>query len=734
MKMNKVFTSILLISVFVIGINISDSRTASADPKHRQNISMIVLDGSSVNSTENTPDLVSSFIGLLATLHHDDLFLLMNTNDTSKIFGPYNPKDPQFKDARTEFESIFRWPTSIRPDDITTAIVEVQSALSEVRATSGSQVYLMLGDSNENNFTKLTSSLSPLINRMTGSGWILNGVSLPGVSDQETYFLDSISSISGGTNYTLNNFNELSLIADTTLSNMKRDNLSEINYYFKENKSINKLIGSETVLGNQVMRSVVFVEPGASKSTILMFRDKPYGSFQLINPVGLEVVENKTDVNFMEFPNVVIWELNEPVPGNWTVDADGIQGSISMWSYSSPNNYEIALENPSILPTDTPVAISAYVIKDEKKVTLDRISINTTVTGPNTYIDNIEMRDDGIAGDQFKGDGIYTMTLEPTIDFGEYTIEFHVNWLDLDHSFSSIKVVEFQPYPSIRFESLGAENISPKVKTLIGNAFVELSGNSFPVDPELLIPVLNSSNAQIPNVEIIPKQIQPDGLASQYDVFVTLPTDGSYSVSLQIMSDYLGNPFSNLTKALALRSKVDSDLTQVAKTFSKQKSVNDEISKALETNINTISIADESSEIPWDLILVSVGMFSLIVIGGMFVYFRLQTRPFGYIYNDIDEPLVDFSNIERNWFERLVNRNKVSGKTLGIPGLEGVTFSFSGRNIRMFITGKKSSVRVNNQPLVGRTTIDNRAWIGSKGKLYTFFSIKPSVISDPIVN
>ena len=134
-------------------------------------------------------------------------------------------------------------------------------------------------------------------------------------------------------------------------------------------------------------------------------------------------------------------------------------------------------------------------------------------------------------------------------------------------------MVEFQPYPSIRFESLGAENISPKVKTLIGNAFVELSGNSFPVDPELLIPLLNSSNAQTPNVEIIPKQIQPDGLASQYDVFVTLPTDGSYSVSLQIMSDYLGNPFSNLTKAFALRSKVESDLTQVAKTFSKQKSL-----------------------------------------------------------------------------------------------------------------------------------------------------------------
>ena len=55
---------------------------------------------------------------------------------------------------------------------------------------------------------------------------------------------------------------------------------------------------------------------------------------------------------------------------------------------------------------------------------MDRISINTTVTGPNTYIDDIEMRDDGIAGDQVKGDGIYTMTLEPTIDFGEYTIGF----------------------------------------------------------------------------------------------------------------------------------------------------------------------------------------------------------------------------------------------------------------------------------------------------------------------
>ena len=234
----KILTSILLIAVFVIGINFLGSVTVSAESKHQQNISMIVLDGSSVHSSENTADLVSSFIGLLATLRHDDLFLLMNTNDTSKIFGPYSPGDPQFNEARAEFESIFRWPTSVRPDDMTTALVEVQSMMSQVRATSGSQVYLMLGNSKDNGFTKLTSSLSPLINRMTGAGWILNGVSLPGVSDQETYFLNSISTVSGGENFTLNNFNGLRAIADSTLSHIDRENLSELGYYFKEIKSI----------------------------------------------------------------------------------------------------------------------------------------------------------------------------------------------------------------------------------------------------------------------------------------------------------------------------------------------------------------------------------------------------------------------------------------------------------------------------------------------------------------
>ena len=38
----------------------------------------------------------------------------------------------------------------------------------------------------------------------------------------------------------------------------------------------------------------------------------------------------------------------------------------------------------------------------------------------------------------------------------------------------------------------------------------------------------------------------------------------------------------------------------------------------------------------------------LVVAGGLGIYFLLQTRPYGFIYGDREERLVDFSAIRRN--------------------------------------------------------------------------------------
>ena len=71
------------------------------------------------------------------------------------------------------------------------------------------------------------------------------------------------------------------------------------------------------------------------------------------------------------------------------------------------------------------------------------------------------------------------------------------------------------------------------------------------------------------------------------------------------------------------------------------------------------------------------------------------------------------------------------GNELGIPGLEGVRFSFSGRRVGLTSRGATPTVRVNNQPVVEKTPIRDRTWIGAHGRLYSILISPPAMQIDP---
>jgi hypothetical protein len=116
----------------------------------------------------------------------------------------------------------------------------------------------------------------------------------------------------------------------------------------------------------------------------------------------------------------------------------------------------------------------------------------------------------------------------------------------------------------------------------------------------------------------------------------------------------------------------------------------------------------------------------LVVLGAAASWALTRTKPYGFIYDDQDDPLVDFAAIRRHPVLELLLRGSVKGKELGLPGLEGVVFRFSKGQIQITSQGDHPTVRVNNQPLVGQTTIEDRTWIGTGGKLYTFLVSPPS--------
>jgi hypothetical protein len=112
------------------------------------------------------------------------------------------------------------------------------------------------------------------------------------------------------------------------------------------------------------------------------------------------------------------------------------------------------------------------------------------------------------------------------------------------------------------------------------------------------------------------------------------------------------------------------------------------------------------------------------------IYWLSRTRPYGYLYNDRNELIVDFSQIQRSAARLLFARSKVSGVELGAQGLERVTFRFDGGSVELNSPQVTPTIRVNNQPLIGDAPIHDRTWIGAHGKLYSFL-VRPLMSPEP---
>ncbi|MCY4529339.1 MAG: hypothetical protein OXD46_09975, partial [Chloroflexi bacterium] len=130
------------------------------------------------------------------------------------------------------------------------------------------------------------------------------------------------------------------------------------------------------------------------------------------------------------------------------------------------------------------------------------------------------------------------------------------------------------------------------------------------------------------------------------------------------------------------------------------------------------------AQFPW-LIVVALVVIA-VPIAAAVAYFLTRPKPYGYIYTEGDDELVDFSNLERRPIFRFFYRGLIRGSELNIPGFEGLIFHFMKDRIDVKSFGEHSTVRVNNQPLIDSATIGDKTWIGTEGKLYTFLNAPPA--------
>ena len=696
----------------LLGWLAASSPAAFAQTDSLQEMAVIVVDSSSVREAEQAIPLTLSIVGLMATQQDGREAVFIDTDQPGEAIGPFTASDSDFASIRSEVAERLAANPSYAAQSIVEALDEARSTLSQYEATAGSSIYVAMGGNADFAFDELSYTVSPLVNRIAEKGWTITGLNLDASDPKSAQFLDSISRPTGGSVFSLSSGADLKPLADHAFG-------------FGEVNSVEEF-ASMTLVDSPLTSSRIPIKPGTEETTLYFFKENPAGSFLLVNPKG-EAVSNGDGLisQVVETDNLAIWRLVNPTAGNWKVETLGVDGKVSVWGHVS-DQYNLILRIPSPVPTGEPNTLVAYAAQDGRTAVLKGVRMFAKIINPDSSVSLYEMFDNGVRGDSRAGDGYFSVVLPSLEIAGSYAVTLELRWPGFDHNISANHTFEALPFPAFHVETASVRDLVPGEATNIGTVSVHLDGGPYAVDPSAIDIGLATSSENPGTLELVPHRLYGDGSAWQFDMLFTPSEFGSHTLQFNLSLEYSGRTYTEPSSSIAISTvpSVSPPVSIVpAAVEPRPASVAPTVPEPVAAQAAVAGVAippPAQTAFPW-LVVVALVIVAVPIAAGV-AYFLTRPKPYGYIYTETDDELVDFSNLERRPVFRFFYRGLIRGSELNIPGFEGLVFHFMKDRIDVKSFGVHSTVRVNNQPLIDSATISDKTWIGTGGKLYTFLN------------
>jgi hypothetical protein len=685
-------TIIVLVSVV--------SQVALADSHPPGRMVVVLVDRPAIAASEDGVGLVRSFLGLMSSLAYERPFAFAYADEPETFTGPVAPAETGFATTRVLFEDELRYPGPEGRSRLTGALVSAFELLEEQDAVPGSTVYLITGDASAMDLNEESGRLLPVASIFGDKGWPIVGLTLPDTAADLRDLVAGMSEASRGEAVELSVPGGFKRVADMVLRDDARGSLEALT--------------QGPVASNAVFTSALDMAPGTLEAVLLFFKEGPYTSLRLTNPSGFEAsFGDRTSSTVVETPYVVAWRLVDPAPGRWTVDVRGTDGTVSAWHYAV-NKYRLSLESFGVVPVDEATTIVSALTDGSGPVSLDDVEVTATITAPDGTTVVHVLRDDGASEDSVAGDGYYAASIPPLPLSGDYRVELGLNWPEYGHGVSSPAVFEAQPFPRIEVTSLATEELELGLRHKVATVSVLVAGQPYAVPTDQLSWELASNIEQSGTLDIVPRRIVGQGRAWEYDVYFAPEAGGFQTLVVRIDVEYAGRRFSHTSESLVLSAPMPP-----VELLSPAKPVAEAPPPSLpEQDAPVEPIVIEPSAFPWGLTAGLLAAALLAAVAGLYWYTRQP--PYGYLYDESKDMLVDFGRLKRRPIMGLLFRSLVKGDETGVAGLEDVRFSFFRDRVGMSIRPEAATVRVNNQPVVGETTVRDRTWIGTGGRLYSF--------------
>ena len=694
----------------LLGWLAASSPAAFAETDSRQEMAVIVADSASIREAEEATPLTLSLIGLLATQQDGNEVVFVDTEGAGKTIGPFRASDSDFSNTRSAVAERLQAERAPTAQSIVEAIDEARSALSEYGAPAGSSIYVALGAAGIIQYDELSYTVVPLLDRIAEQEWTIHGLSLEASDQNAAQFLDTVSRSTGGRVFDLTSGADLKPLAEHVFGGGAGSVIQEY--------------ASATLVDTSWSTSSITIMPGTEEATLYFFKEGSAGSFQLINPSDVVVsLYDQSASQVIGTDHLLIWRLINPVPGRWKVETTGVDGSISIWGHVR-DRYDLVLRTLSPMPIGESNTITAYASHEGRTAVLEGVRTFATITGPDSSARVYELFDDGTQGDSSAGDGYYSLNL-PSLELaGSYDMTLEMLWPEFDHRITSEYAFEAQPFPAFHVETVSVRDLVPGESRNIGTVSIHLDGGPYSVDPSDIAIGMATSTEEPGTLELVPHRLYGDGPAWQFDILFTPSEFGSHTLQFNLSLEYAGRSYIEPSNSIAISTVAPvSAPVSIAPTGVEPKPVpaSPGVLQPVGAQAAVAGVAvppAPQTQFPWIVAVVLVAIAIPIAAG--VAYFLTRPKPYGYIYTEGDDELVDFSNLERRPVFRFFYRGLIRGSELNIPGFEGLVFHFMKDRIDVKSFGEHSTVRVNNQPLIDSATIGDKTWIGTGGKLYTF--------------
>ncbi len=440
-------------------------------------------------------------------------------------------------------------------------------------------------------------------------------------------------------------------------------------------------------LNGAELTSTFEVAPMTENAKIAFLRFNSSTDVALFRPNGTLVTSELENVEVIQSPNVIIYSIMEPLAGSWTANGSGDRGKlITGVDARTPLTVELIEQPP--LPIGEPGLLTAASVIDGEPVAVPGTRITAAVRQADGFTNVLQMNDGGIAGDATANDGIFSVRLPSPEEQGINDVSLTMSWADLNSEITGIGSYKTELFPSVRVTRMfdvsvheGDEAVLATVETFVGEFPYLASPDEFTVR-------IVSAEGETTG-SVLPRSEPEPGKAFAFDVVSVLPASGDYSVSVALNTEYLERNYFTPGPAIS------SNATITERPFL----------------VMGLPI--------WAWVVIGVAAFVGLV---LVIMQSRRVKPFGYIYDDQDGLLVDFSSLKRGWIKRFTSTDTVHASEIPALPFHTGTFKFtrSGAQLDYSQSSEAPSLRVNSRPAPPTVDLGQDVWLGVSGKLLTF--------------